>query len=172
MHCHAIQWFFAPFCCGKNNGGRASFQTKRAQQVSCLSIVVGYIVLCSEKKHNYTWKIASLQHVERSSDQDSSWSRSIRGALQACFASLFWIPWVFHHCSKQTFLFILLSWSYLKAQLRPREDWLCKGNWLISRRRSIAKLETGVIEEKKYGKGLLLVGRSRGQESPCRHFWP
>ena len=32
----------------KNNGGRVSFQTKRAQQVSCVSIVVVHIVLCSE----------------------------------------------------------------------------------------------------------------------------
>ena len=74
---------FSDFCVillwGKNNGGRASFQTKRAQQVLCMSIIVVYIVLCSEI-HNCTWKIASL---ERSSDQDSS--RSIRGALQACF---------------------------------------------------------------------------------------
>ena len=39
---------FAPFCCGENNGGRASFQAKRAQQVSCLAIIVVYIVLCSK----------------------------------------------------------------------------------------------------------------------------
>ena len=65
---------------GKNNGGRASFQAKRAQQVSCLSIIVVYIVLCSEI---YATAPESLASLERSSDQDNS--RSIRGAPQACF---------------------------------------------------------------------------------------
>ena len=36
VHCHAIQWFLRHFVVGKNNGGRSSFQAKRAQQVSCL----------------------------------------------------------------------------------------------------------------------------------------
>ena len=54
---------------GKNNdnGGRASFQAKRAQQVSCLSMIVVYIVLCSEI---YATAPESLASLERSSDQD------------------------------------------------------------------------------------------------------
>ena len=40
--------FLGHFVVGKNNGGHVSFQTKHAQQVSCLSVVVVYIVLCSE----------------------------------------------------------------------------------------------------------------------------
>ena len=70
---------------------------------------------------------------------------------------------------KLVFLFSL-SWSHLKAHLRPREERLCKCNWLTPRRRLIAKLETG--EEKKCGKGLLLAGRRRGLEPPRRHFRP
>ena len=124
---------FCPIWCGKNNGGCASLQTKRAQQVSCLSIIVVHLVLYCEI-HKCTWKITSL---ERSSDQECS--RSIRGALQAGFG--------FHEFftivqGKVVFLFSL-SWSYLKAQLRPwrdRDEWLCKGIWLILWRRSIAKL--------------------------------
>ena len=30
VHCHAIQWFFAPFCCGENNGGRPTFHCRSA----------------------------------------------------------------------------------------------------------------------------------------------
>ena len=72
VHCHAIQWFFAPFCCGEKNGGRASFQAKRAQQVSCLSIIVVYIVLymCSEI---YTTARESLASLER-----SCWPRQLK----------------------------------------------------------------------------------------------
>ena len=40
--------FLRHFVVGKNNGGRASFQAKRAQLASCLSFIVVYIVLCSE----------------------------------------------------------------------------------------------------------------------------
>ena len=102
--------FLRHFVVGKNNGGRVSFQTKFAQQVSCLSIVVVYIVLCSEM-YNCTRKIASL---EPSADQDNS--RSISGALQACF--------VFHDIFSPLLmrkLVFSLSWSYLKSQLRPKE---------------------------------------------------
>ena len=63
---------------------------KRAQQVSCFSIIVVYIVLCSEI---YATAPESLASLERSSDEDNS--RSIRGAPQACFGfhefSLFFI---------------------------------------------------------------------------------
>ena len=55
-------------------------KAKRAQQVSCLSIIVAYIVLCSEI---YATAPESLVSLERSSNQDNS--RSIRGAPQACF---------------------------------------------------------------------------------------
>ena len=106
MHCHALQWFFAQFGVGKNNGGCVSLQTKRAQQVSCLSIIVVHLVLYSEI-HKCTWKITSL---ERSPDQECS--RSIRGALQAGFFTIVQ--------GKVVFLFSL-SWSYLKDQLRPWE---------------------------------------------------
>ena len=76
--------------------------------------------------------------------------------------SLFWFPWIFPIFHGQTCFLFSLSWSYLKAHLRPREEWLCKGNWLIPRGRLIAKLETG--EEKNCGKGLFLVGRRRSLE--------
>ena len=109
VHCHATQWIFAQFGVGKNNGGCVSLQTKRAQQVPCLSIIVVHLVLYSEI-HKCTWKIPRL---ERSSNRECS--RSIRGALQAGFG--------FHEFftivqGKVVFLFSL-SWSYLKAQLRP-----------------------------------------------------
>ena len=132
--------FLRHFVVRKNNGGRASFQTKRAQQVSCLSIIVVYIVLCSGI-HKCTWKIASL---ERSSDQDS-W-RSIRGAAKACFslasavassllAAIFdrkkstknhWIAWP---CTfnKRVVLFqeiVLLSWRCFE-----KDNWLEEDIW-------------------------------------------
>ena len=75
----------------KNNGGRASFQAKRAQLVSCLSIVIVYIVLCSEI---YATAPESLASLERSSDQDNS--RSIRGAPQACFGFHEFSPTMIH----------------------------------------------------------------------------
>ena len=70
------------FVVGKYIGGRASFQAKRAQQVSCLSIIVVYIVLCSKiyatapersrdlndrrtkSARNCPWRSASLFHHE------------------------------------------------------------------------------------------------------------
>ena len=60
--------FCAILLWGKMNGGRASFQAKRAQQVSCLSIIKVYIVLyvCSEI---YATAPESLGSLERSSDQ-------------------------------------------------------------------------------------------------------
>ena len=74
VHCHPIHWFlFAPFYSGRNDGGRKSFQAKHTQQVSCLLIIVVYIVLCSEL---YTTAPESLASLERSSEQDNS--RSIR----------------------------------------------------------------------------------------------
>ena len=101
--------FLRNFVVEKNNGGRVSFQTKRAQQVSWLSIVVVYIVLCSEIDTAAPERLRADQHS----------SRSIGGALQACFG--------LHHeffTIVQGKLVFLLS---LKAQLRPRDKWLCKG---------------------------------------------
>ena len=115
------------------------------------------IVLCS-KIYNCSWKIASL---EWSSDQDSS--RSICGALQACFG--------FHEIFTivQGNLFVLTS---LKAQLRLREEWLCKGNWLTDAPTSIDHEAPNRWKKKKCGQGLRIVGRRRGLESPRRHFRP
>ena len=74
--------FLRYFVVGKNNGGCASFQVKRAQQVSCLSITVVYIVLYVSSEI-YAIAPESLASLQRSSDQDKS--RSIRGGPQACF---------------------------------------------------------------------------------------
>ena len=56
--------------------------SKRSVLNKCpfLSIIVAYIVLCSEL---YATAPESLESLERSLDQDHS--RSIRGAQQACF---------------------------------------------------------------------------------------
>ena len=91
--------FLRHFVVGKNNGGRASFQAKRAQQVSCLSIIVVYIVLCSKI---YATAPESLASLERSSDQDNS--RSIRGAPHACFGFHEFSPF---YMGKLVFLFSL-----------------------------------------------------------------
>ena len=130
--------FLRHFVVGKN-GGRASFQAKRAQQVSCLSIIVVYIVLCSEIR-NCTWKISSLEPFE-SSDQDNS--RSIRGAPQPCFGVHEFSPIFYGQTCLFVFTFLIISQSPTSSG----EEWLCKSDWLIPRRRSIAKL--GTVKKKK-----------------------
>ena len=110
----------------------AVYLSKRAQQVSFLSIACSEIYTTAPERSrvlNHWW-------CERSLDQDNS--RSFRVALQACFG--------FHEfftiVDGQTchFTFLVISQSPTST---GREEWLCKGNWLILRRRSIAKLWTG-----------------------------
>ena len=141
---------------GKNNSGRVSFQTKFAQQVSCLSIVVVYIVLCSEM-YNCTRKIANL---EPSADQDNS--RSISGALQACFG----FHDFFHHCWWEN-----LSFHFL--------DHISNPNFVRERGMTLQGLLTDTLMSinreapdrwKKSGQDLRLVGRRRDLESPRRYF--
>ena len=162
MHCHAIQWFFcAILLWGKIMA--AVHLCKRSALNKCPACRLLWCTLCCLAKYAQLHLKAS-RVLQRSSDQDNS--RSIRGAPQACFGFHEFSPFFM---GKLVFLFSL-SWSYLKAHLRPREEWLCKGNWPIPRRRLIVKLETG--EEKKCGKGLLFVGWRRGLKSRRRHFRP
>ena len=84
--------FLEPFCCGENNGGRALFQTKRAQQVPCMLLVVVYIVLCSEVYTTAPEK--SCIRLEQSLDQDSKlkidpWSCASLFRFQAIFLPSF-----------------------------------------------------------------------------------
>ena len=53
--------FLRHFVVGENNGGRLSFQAKRAQQVSCLSIIIVNIVLCSEIYATAPESLANLE---------------------------------------------------------------------------------------------------------------
>ena len=64
--------FLRHFVEGKNNGGRVSFQTKRAQQVSCLSIIIVYIVLCSEIYTTAPERLQALRDRRTNTAQDRS----------------------------------------------------------------------------------------------------
>ena len=107
--------FLRHFVVGKNNGGRASFQAKRAQQVSCLSIIVVYIVLVAK----YTTAPESLATLERSSDQYNS--RSIRGAPQACFGFHEFSPFFHGQACLFVFTFKFLDLTS-KPIVRERND--------------------------------------------------
>ena len=104
---------FASFCFWGKNGCRAPFQAKRVQQVSCLSIIVVYIVLCCEI---YATAPESLVRLERSSDQDNS--RSIRGAQQACFGFHAFSPFFM---GKLVFCFHSLDLNSKPIFVRERE---------------------------------------------------
>ena len=111
--------FLRHFVVGKNNGGRASFQAKRAQQVSCLSIIVVYIVLCSEIYATAPETCESLTSLERSLDQE--WQdnpRSIRGAPQACFGFHEFSPFFM---DKPVFLFSLGFLDLISKPIIVRE---------------------------------------------------
>ena len=64
--------FLRHFVVGKNNGGCVSFQTKRAQQVSCLSIVEGYIVLGCEIYTTAPERLRVLNDRRTKTTQDRS----------------------------------------------------------------------------------------------------
>ena len=64
--------FLRHFVVGKNNGGRVSFQTKHAQQVSCLSIIIVYIVLCSEIYTTAPERLQALCDRRTNTAQDRS----------------------------------------------------------------------------------------------------
>ena len=163
VHCHAIQWFLSHFVVGKNNGGLAFFQTKRAQKVLCMPLIVVYIVLCSEVY--YTTQL----HLEDRQDWTIGGARQLKIVPWNC-ASLFWIPCRrFYHFSCPPLLGYIVfsfahSWSVLNAQLRTTETL----HGLILRRRLIAKLRTW----RTCAQCLQLAGRRRGLESLRRHFWP
>ena len=89
--------FFAPFCCGENNGDRAFFQTKRAQQVPCMPLIVMCIVL--RREVYYTTQLTSkIVRIERSTEQDSS--TPFRGTVRSCFGFQAFFFTIFHvrHC--------------------------------------------------------------------------
>ena len=167
VHCHAIGGdFLRHFVVGKINGGHASFQTKRAQQVSCLSIIVVYIcfslcTLCCVAKYTQmrlkdreSWTIVGPRHLKI-----DPWSA----------ARLFWIPRTFHHCSWANLSFCFHFVDHISNPTSSERGMTLQGqvaNWLMLRRWSIAKLRTD--EGKKCGQSLPLVGL----ESPRRHFWP
>ena len=148
---------------GKNNGGHASFQAKRAQQVSCLSIIVVYIVLCSEKHATQRHLKASrvLNDLRTKTTQDRSVELRKPVLVSINFPHFSW--------ANLSFCFHFLDLISKPIFVQERNDFARVTDW-YPRRRLIAKLETG--EEKKCGKGLLLVGWRRGLESPRRHFRP
>ena len=84
--------FLRHFVVGKNNGGCASFQTKRAQQVSCLSIIVVYIVLCSKiyatapesLKDRDSWTIVGPRQLKF-----DPWSSTLKPVLDSMILSPF-----------------------------------------------------------------------------------
>ena len=106
----------------------------------------------------------SLASLERSSDQDNS--RSIRGAPQACFGFHEFSPFFM---GKLVFCFHflnLISWPIFvreRIDFARVTDWYPDVDWSRSSK---------LVKKKKCGKGLLLVGRRRGLESPRGHFRP
>ena len=144
---------------GKNNGGCASFQAKRAQKGPCLWITVVYIVLCSEV---YTTAPERSRGLER-------WSEKI---CRPALVSVHFFP-LFMSAIGQPRLFVTLPWSVLKARRRlcaAREEqlWQVTGSPTSIATR-IAKLPVWRTHL-KCARCLQLVGRHCGLGSPGRHF--
>ena len=120
VHCHAIRWFLRHFVVGTNNGGRASFQTKRAQQVCCLLIMVLYIVLCGKINTTAPERLRVLNMLN-----DCQTNTAQDRSVELCKPVLNSMN--FHHCSGQTCLFVFTFLIISQTQLRQRDEWLCKG---------------------------------------------
>ena len=132
--------------------------------MSCLSIVLVYIVLCSEKYTTTpeTWvknRWTSLNDRRTKTPQN----RSV-GLCKPVLDSMNCSPLLMGN------LVLSLSWSCLEAQPRPRErnDFARASDWYFD----VDQSRSSEQVKKSYGLGLRLVGRRHGLVSPRRHFRP
>ena len=127
---------------GKNNSDRAFFQTKRAQQVPCVPLIVVCIVL--RREVYYTTQLTSkIARIERSTEQDSS--RPFRGTVKSCFGFQAFFFYHFHvrHCwATSTFCLHLLDQFSMLHFVRENGDFAwtdtsmsidCKASYLTTK---------------------------------------
>ena len=126
-----------PFCCGEKNGGQAFFQTKRVQQVPCLLLIVLYIVLCSDVYTSAPERSWGLNDRRTKAAQDRSVDLR-KPVLDS--RHFFFLPLFMSAIAGLSSLCSHLDQFSKPDVVREKNDFAC--DWLIFRRRSIAKLRT------------------------------